>query len=202
MLYFLFFKKKKEFRKMAGRRHPSFVALDECEKQVKITIRNHLDEIATFLKDSNIIDHTLYNDVTNPASREKADDKAIRLYMKLQEMIEGDEDYFFEFVGFLRKNHVFKETVAMLHGAYPGKSKSLIIKVPTPGMNTGGIKYLRQQWPIEYQFFQKCLHCVPLNVCWLCMNLQDLYASVLGDIPPFFMILTFTSCFVIDFLSA
>ena len=111
---------------MAGRRHPSFVALDKCEKQVKITIRNHLDEIATFLKDSNIIDYTLYNDVTNPASREIADDKAIRLYMKLQGMVEGDEDYFFEFVGFLRKNPVFKKTVAMLDEAYPGKSKSII----------------------------------------------------------------------------
>ena len=61
---------------MASRRHPSFVALDKCEEQVKITIRNHLDEIATFLKNSNIIDHTLYNDVTNPESRKIADNKA------------------------------------------------------------------------------------------------------------------------------
>ena len=70
---------------MDSRRTPSFIALDKCEEQVKITIRNHLDEIATFLKDCNIIDHTLYNDDTNPESRETAVNKAKRLYMKLHD---------------------------------------------------------------------------------------------------------------------
>ena len=37
--------------------------------------------------------------------------------------------------------------------------------------------------------------------CMLCINFQELCASLLGDIPPFFMLLTFISCFVIDFLS-
>ena len=42
---------------------------------------------------------------------------------------------------------------------------------------------LRGQWPIEYQFFPiflLLLHCVPLYVCRLCINFQDLCARLLG----------------------
>ena len=45
-----------------------------------------------------------------------------------------------------------------------------------------------------------CLFCFRY-VCRLCINFWDKCASTLGDIPPFFMLLTFISCFVIDFLS-
>ena len=122
--------------------NPGFDALDKCEDPVKITIRNHLDEIAKFLKNSKIIGHTLYNDVTNPESRETAVNKAKRLYMKLLDMVEGDEDYYLEFVGFLRKNPVFKKTVAMLDEAYTGNGKLIIDNIiVTPGMHTGVIKY-------------------------------------------------------------
>ena len=110
---------------MASRRTLSFIALDKCEDQVKITIRNHLDEIAKFLKNSNIINHTLYNDVTNPESKETADKKAKRLYMKLLDMVEGDEDCYLKFVGFLQINPTFKKTVATLNEAYTGNGKSI-----------------------------------------------------------------------------
>ena len=122
--------------------NPAFNALDKCEDPVKITIRNHLNEIAKFLKNSKIIDHTLYNDVTNPESREIADNKAKRLYMKLLDMVEGDEDYYLEFVGFLRKNPVFEKTVAMLDEAYTGNGKSINNTILTPGMHTGGINII------------------------------------------------------------
>ena len=49
---------------------------------------------------------------------------------------------------------------------------------------------------MEYQFFY-----VHLYVCRLCINFQDLSASLLGDIPPFFVLLTLITRFVIDFLS-
>ena len=42
---------------------------------------------------------------------------------------------------------------------------------------------------------------VHLYVCRLCINFHDLCASLLGDIRPFFMLLTFISCFVIDSLT-
>ena len=61
---------------MASSRHPGFDALVKCEDQVKRTTRNRLNEIAKFLKNSKIIDHILYNDITNPESREIADEKA------------------------------------------------------------------------------------------------------------------------------
>ena len=45
------------------------------------------------------------------------------------------------------------------------------------------------------------LHCVPLYVCRLCINFQDLCARLLGMAALRILLLTFTSCFVIDFLS-
>ena len=53
---------------------------------------------------------------------------------------------------------------------------------------------------MEITFFLTSLslfHCVPLYVCRLCINFQDLCAKWL----PSYSALTFTSRFVIDFLS-
>ena len=55
---------------------------------------------------------------------------------------------------------------------------------------------------MEYQVFPNILcllHCVPLYVCRLCINFQDLCARLLGMAA--LRILTFTSRFMIDFLS-
>ena len=47
-----------------------------------------------------------------------------------------------------------------------------------------------------------CLfHCVPLYVCRLCINFQDLCARLLGVAALRILLFTFTSRFVIDFLS-
>ena len=57
---------------------------------------------------------------------------------------------------------------------------------------------------MEYQVFLKnlcLLHCVPLYVCRLCINFQDLCASLLGKTALRILLLTFISRFVIDFLS-
>ena len=57
---------------------------------------------------------------------------------------------------------------------------------------------------MEYQFFPNILcllHCVPLYVCRLCINFQDLCARLLGMAALRILLLTFTSHFVIDFLS-
>ena len=54
------------------------------------------------------------------------------------------------------------------------------------------------------EVFQKSLslfHCVPLYVCRLCINFQDLCARLLGVAALRILLLTFTSRFVIDFLS-
>ena len=42
---------------------------------------------------------------------------------------------------------------------------------------------------------------VPLYVCRLCINFQDLCARLLGVAALHILLLTFISCFVIDFLS-
>ena len=44
-------------------------------------------------------------------------------------------------------------------------------------------------------------HCVPLYVCRLCINFQDLCARLLGVAALRILLLTFTSRYVIDFLS-
>ena len=57
---------------------------------------------------------------------------------------------------------------------------------------------------MEYQVFQNILcllHCVPLYVCRLCINFQDLCTRLLGMAALRILLLTFTSRFVIDFLS-
>ena len=57
---------------------------------------------------------------------------------------------------------------------------------------------------MEYQVFPNVLsllHCVLLYVCRLCINYQDLSTNLLGVAALRILLLTFTSHFVIDFLS-
>ena len=57
---------------------------------------------------------------------------------------------------------------------------------------------------METTFFLKSLslfQCVPLYVCRLCINFQDLCARLLGMAALRILLLTFISRFVIDFLS-
>ena len=55
---------------------------------------------------------------------------------------------------------------------------------------------------MEITFFLKSLslfHCVPLYVCRLCINFQDLCARLLGMAALRILLLTFISRFVIDY---
>ena len=52
---------------------------------------------------------------------------------------------------------------------------------------------------MKFSFFW--LHCVPLYVCRLCISYQDLSTKLLGVGALCMLLLTFTSRFVIDFLS-
>ena len=57
---------------------------------------------------------------------------------------------------------------------------------------------------MEYQFPPNILclvHCVPLYVCRVCINYQDLSTNLLGVAALRILRLTFISHFVIDFLS-
>ena len=56
---------------------------------------------------------------------------------------------------------------------------------------------------MEYQVFPNILcllHCVPLYVCRLCINFQDLCARLLGMAALRILLLTFTSRFVMESL--
>ena len=54
-----------------------------------------------------------------------------------------------------------------------------------------------RSFPKKFEF----VHCVPLYVCRLCINFQDLCARLLGVAALPILLLTITSRFVIDFLS-
>ena len=57
---------------------------------------------------------------------------------------------------------------------------------------------------MEYQVIPNILcllYCVPLYVCRLCINYQDLSTNLLGVAALRMLLLTFISHFVIDFLS-
>ena len=73
---------------------------------------------------------------------------------------------------------------------------SMAVRVDKGGSSPWSIK--------EYQVFPNflfLLHCVPLYVCRLCINYQDLSTNLLGVAALRILLLTFTSRFVIDFLS-
>ena len=56
--------------------------------------------------------------------------------------------------------------------------------------------------PWRLLFLGLCsLHCVPLYVCRLCINYQDLSTNLLGVVSLRMLLLTFILHFVIDFLS-
>ena len=70
----------------------------------------------------------------------------------------------------------------------------------------GALAHGVSSFPKYFVFASLCsficlLHCVPLYVCRLCINFQDLCARLLGMAALRILLLTFTSCFVIDFLS-
>ena len=60
---------------------------------------------------------------------------------------------------------------------------------------------LRGGGPFFCWHFLFLLHCVPLYVCRLCINYQDLRTNLLGMAALRILLLTFISHFVIDFLS-
>ena len=93
-------------------------ALDECENQVRVTIRNYLDEISKFLKDCEIIDLDLYKAVTDPDSRETKKNRAHRVFLRLKDIVEGDEQKYVIFRDYLIKDSKFSNTVSMLGDAY------------------------------------------------------------------------------------
>ena len=99
--------------------HPGLNALVNSNTQVKISIRNHLGDIADYLRKKDIIDLALYNEVTNPKSLQTDDYRAALVYRRLQAMVEGDETYYHIFMEYLRKNpKKFKEIISMLDRAY------------------------------------------------------------------------------------
>ena len=60
---------------MASDKNPGLEALDECEDQVRISIRNDLKEISQFLKKCNVIDKTFYRTIIDPESKENEENK-------------------------------------------------------------------------------------------------------------------------------
>lgn len=99
---------------------PGLGALDICQKQVTVTIRNNLKEISGFFfKDIKIIERPLWKEVNDPQSRETKDKRAEMLYSELSEQVEGDDSRFLLFLDYLRKYPTkYGNTVKQLEEAY------------------------------------------------------------------------------------
>ena len=71
------------------------------------------------MRKKDIIKLALYNEVTNPKSRETEDYRAALVYQRLQDMVQSDEEYYHIFMEYLRKYpQKFKKTTSMLDRAY------------------------------------------------------------------------------------
>ena len=138
---------------MASDKNPGLEALDECEDQVRISIRNDLKEISQFLKKCNVIDKTLYRTIIDPESKEMEENKATMVYLKLTDKVEAGVDVYLEFVGYLRNNSKFKKTVSKLNEAYVKNGG----KVSGPN----SVKLLELVQPDAYQPFPQ----LPPSMC-------------------------------------
>ncbi len=84
--------------------NPGLKTLENCERQVTITIRNNLESIAGFLRDKKIITRILHNEVTDMKSHDSKDDRAKILYQELCKKVEENDDIYLTFVGYIRDN--------------------------------------------------------------------------------------------------
>ncbi len=96
--------------------NPGCLALEECEQQVVITIKNHLDEIPRFLRSEKIISRLIYDEVTNVQSSEYG--RAKKVYLKLRDKIFEDDKNWHVFVDYLSEETKSERTVAKLNAAY------------------------------------------------------------------------------------
>ena len=101
----------------------------------------------------------------------------------------------------------FQEVVKVyldLGHAEPVPSKYLTSSKTHYYLPMHGVTKLRGEWSIFFCWHVKnffLLHCVPLYVCRLCINYQDLRTNLLQMAALRILLLTFISHFVIDFLS-
>ena len=76
------------------------------------------------------------------------------------------------------------------------------VRLKFPIASTSNLACLRGCGPFFFKLKMfLLLHCVPLYVCRLCINYQDLSTNLLGVAVLRMLLLTFISHFVIDFLS-
>ena len=112
---------------------PGWNALIECEDQVKKIIGTHLKVIAIYLRRCGIISVPLFSEIT--ASIEDQEIKAKILYSNLLDTVKHDEESYFQFAKFLRRDSRFTETVSMLGKAYArnhGKSEEITCRALEP----------------------------------------------------------------------
>ena len=105
-------------------KRPGFKTLTtkKCATQVKISIKNYLDDISSFLKDEDIVNYELYKKVNDPMSRSTMEERASLVLSQLTDEVQGNEEVYNTFMNYLRKEYSkYQITVDMLDGVYVGK---------------------------------------------------------------------------------
>ena len=103
---------------------PGFKTLtnQKCKAQVKVSIRNNLDDISSFLMDEDVVDYELYTEVTNPKSRSTKEERAALVLTQLTDVVQGNDEKYNTFMNYLRKEYSKHQvTVDMLDGVYVEK---------------------------------------------------------------------------------
>ena len=101
--------------------------------------------------------------------------------------------YFVAYACALNRTLIFRVCKAESRKSEPSLSCVLGMNEPVKGALAHGVSIFPKYFCL--------LHCVPLYVCRLCINFQDLCARLLGMAALRILFLTFTSRFLIDFLS-
>ena len=112
---------------------PGFQTLvtTKCATQVKISIRNNLEDISGFLMDENIINYEVLKRAQD-SSKDKESRAAI-LYENLSNQVQGNDKLYNTFVEYLRKEYSnYRVTVDMLDEVYVQKGGEISGKKATP----------------------------------------------------------------------
>ena len=78
--------------------------LTHCEKQVKMMLRAHIDDIAFHLYQNEILSERIYKIVTDFQGNIKLENRAHAVYVALKDAVQKDDSTYTLFVDYLRQN--------------------------------------------------------------------------------------------------
>ncbi len=107
--------------------HLGLQTLEKEEEQVVITIRNNLEPISRYLRDTKIIDRNLYWEVTDPDAVQADHKRAKKVFNELTKKVKELDARYNIFLDGLRKCKTCDHTISTLERAYEEFKKESIV---------------------------------------------------------------------------